>query len=68
VIVMAAIYAACSETECFAYKNGLCAVLVNNNFSGRTCPFRKTEEQLVEERKRAEKRLERLGEDIFYDT
>ncbi len=60
--------AACAEKECFACKNGYCAILVNNDFSGRACPFRKTEEQLVEERKRTEMRLDHLERNFYYDT
>lgn len=37
--------APCTEFECFAYKNGYCAVLVCSNFGKRKCPFFKTKEQ-----------------------
>lgn len=59
---------ACTEIECFANKNGYCTILVNNNFLGRACPFRKTEEQLVKEQKETEKRLDHLGGNYYYGT
>ncbi|MCM1275502.1 MAG: hypothetical protein NC299_09060 [Lachnospiraceae bacterium] len=51
-----AVDAPCTEIECFAYKNGYCAILVNTDFSSRVCPFRKTEKQLNKERELAELR------------
>ena len=35
----------CTKTTCFGFFGGKCAVLCDNNFGGRICPFFKTSEQ-----------------------
>lgn len=48
----------CSRYNCFAYDNGKCVILRDNDFGRRECPFFKTQRQLdreEEKRKAAEK-------------
>ena len=45
----------CAKDKCFACENGRCRVLIDNNFHGRPCPFFKTQEQLREEQRKAER-------------
>ena len=52
--------APCTENKCFAYKSGYCTSLQCSNFGDRKCPFYKTEDQLIKEKKRCEKRLDRI--------
>ena len=43
----------CNNRECFAQEDGKCRALVDTDFSGKPCPFFKTNAQLaIEERKR----------------
>ena len=50
----------CAEIACFACKNSYCTSLRDNDFGKHKCPFFKTENQLHKERKRCQRRLERL--------
>lgn len=36
---------ACEKSTCFGFFRGRCAVLCDNNFGERICPFFKTKEQ-----------------------
>lgn len=36
---------ACEKSTCFGFFRGRCAVLCDNNFGKRICPFFKTKEQ-----------------------
>lgn len=47
----------CNVTECFGHDEGRCVVLVDNNFNGRPCPFRKTKEQVEAEKEYCQNRL-----------
>lgn len=35
----------CAKSTCFGFFRGRCAVLCDNDFGERTCPFFKTKEQ-----------------------
>lgn len=47
----------CNVTECFGHAEGHCVVLVDNNFNGKRCPFRKTKEQVEAEKEYCQNRL-----------
>ena len=51
----------CSETDCFAYKEGRCICLDTSDFGRRRCPFFKTLETLEAERKAVIDKLIREG-------
>ena len=57
----------CTEIECFAYKNGCCAILTDNNFGERKCPFYQTKEQRERDQRRIEERLKSLERGDFYE-
>ena len=46
----------CNKGECFACKDRHCAVLTDNNFGNRQCPFFKTDERLAMEQKMSKAR------------
>lgn len=52
-IVSVSSFPPCSmcDPKCFAFHEGLCRILIDTNFNGKDCPFRKTNEQVEQERK-----------------
>ena len=56
----------CTENECFAYENGHCTCLRDNDFGKRKCPFYKTSKQRKTELKRCKERLESLERGDLY--
>lgn len=50
----------CEKNECFAYKDGKCVALSDNQFGKRGCPFYKTNSQLAVQRVAVEKRLSEI--------
>lgn len=53
-------YCTCDRANCFANKKNLCMILTNNSFSGKRCPFFKTQEQLDAQQEECRLRLEHL--------
>lgn len=44
----------CDRNNCFAYSNGECVILTDNDFGARECPFYKTQAQFERERDAAD--------------
>ena len=40
----------CDKARCFAYENGKCDLLTENNFGDQQCPFYKTKAQVAKEK------------------
>ena len=45
----------CDRYTCFAYNNGKCVALTDNNFGKRECPFYKTPARIAAEEARVKK-------------
>ena len=48
-------YPKCDRFSCFAYSDGKCVILTNNNFGKRACPFYKTPAQIAAEEARVKR-------------
>lgn len=50
----------CGENTCFGFFRGRCAVLCDNNFGERICPFFKTKEQKRQQELNGKERIKLL--------
>lgn len=51
---------ACGKSTCFGFFRGRCAVLCDNNFGERICPFFKTKEQKRQQELNGKERIKLL--------
>lgn len=58
-------FPACGKVECFAYQDGCCVLLTDNNFN-KDCPFYKTREQVAKEKEYCLNRWQALEKENNY--
>ncbi len=50
----------CAKSACFGCSGGKCAILSDNNFGMRTCPFFKTREQRQQQEQESKERIKAI--------
>lgn len=50
----------CAKSTCFGFSDGKCAILCDNNFGKRLCPFFKTQDQMQQQEINVKERIKAI--------